>query len=86
MIATLPPAFVVTLAAYTAPPSVVTPVLFNVNAPIDVPLTPTVLMLIAPLPALTVNDLPEPVTASANVTAASVVVNVVFASNVTAPV
>lgn len=85
MIATLPPVFVVMLDAYTAPPKVVTPVLFNATAPTGVALTPTVLMLIAPLPAFTVSALPEPVTLLENVTAAFVVFNVTSAPKVTAP-
>ena len=85
LIANEPPVFVVMLDAYTAPPKVVTPVLFSATAPTAVPLTPTVLIVMSPLPAFTVSALPEPVTPLENVTALFVVFKVVFAPNVTAP-
>ena len=55
LMAVLPPAFVVTLAALTAALNVVTPVLFSVSAPSAV-LPPTMpVKVIAPLPVLTVS-------------------------------
>ena len=86
LIATLPPAFVVILAAYTAPPKVVIPVLFNATAPTGVPLTPMVLIPILPLPAFTVRALPEPVTPLEKVTALFVALMLKSSPKVTAPV
>ena len=74
------------LAAYTAPPKVVAPELFRTTSPKYAPLVPTAANVISPLPVDTVNALPEPVIAAPNVTALFVVVNVVSAPKVTAPV
>ena len=84
-ITVVPPASVVTLDEYTAAPNVVTPVLLSVSAPSAV-LPPTMpVKVIAPLPAVTVSAC-APLTVLLKVTALFVVVRVVLAPRVTAPV
>ena len=83
MMAVLPPALVVTLAALTAALNVVTPVLLSVSAPSAV-LPPTMpVKVIAPLPVLTVSACAL-FTVLTKVTALSVVLSVVPAPRVTA--
>ena len=88
LISVLPNALVVRLAALSAPPTVVTPMLFNITAPKGTPLArPTEpANVIAPLPALIVKLFALVlIIFDAKFTGLFVVLNVVFPPSVTAP-
>ena len=87
LISVLPNALVVRLAALSAPPTVVTPMLFNITAPKGTPLArPTEpVNVIAPLPELIVKLRAAAfVIVDARLTKLLVVVSTVSADNVTA--
>src|SRR5258708_4978253 len=86
LIAVVPLAFVVKLAAFTVPLKVVVPVLFNAIAPNAVPTPALPVRVIAPAPALIVNARAEALEiVDPKLTKLSVVFNTVSAPSAAAP-